>query len=347
MLQSNQSAVYREPHFQDGAGPEGQRLRLIERDIMLPGSDRIYRFQVAVDRAGIVEEVEGFNRALFLWLAALGAGLIAAMVIQVRYGLQPLRRIRWALGQVRNGQKSRLNEDFPSEVMPLVSELNALLEHNEAVVARAKTHVGNLAHALKTPLTVLGNEALLDKTSSLAKVVLGQTAAMSRHVDHHLARARAVARGGVIGSRAALGPALADLKRALERIYADRKLAFKIEGIQAAENVVFRGERQDLDEMLGNLMDNACKWANSRVRVTVTPEEGWIRVAVEDDGPGIALEARALVFGRGERADESVPGTGLGLAIVRDLAELCGGRIELSDSGLGGLKAVLTLPRAG
>lgn len=346
-LQSHVGKVYAHPHFSDIIGPEDQHLRVVERDILLPDSDRVFRFLIAADRSEIREEVAEFNRMLLLWLAALGGGLIAAMVIQVRYGLQPLRHIRRALAQIRNGGRSRLDENFPSEVMPLVLELNALLEHNESVVERAKTHVGNLAHALKTPLTVLGNEATLDKTSPLAEVVLRQTATMSRHVDHHLARARAVARGGVIGSRAPVGPALIDLKRALERIYAGRNLVFTLEGLEATDQAIFRGERQDLDEMLGNLMDNACKWARAWIGVTVTAQKAWIRVTVEDDGPGIAGDVRARMFGRGQRADESVPGTGLGLAIVRDLAELCGGRIELSDSALGGLKAVLTLPRAG
>jgi signal transduction histidine kinase len=345
-LHSGNEGNLTEPHFYDGLGPEDQQLRVIERDILLPESDRTFRFMVAADRSEIGEALTQFNRTLLIWLASLGAGLVAAMIIQVRYGLQPLRRLRTSLTEIRSGRKSRLEENFPNEVMPLVSELNALLEHNEAVVERAKTHVGNLAHALKTPLTVLSNEAALAPDSLLSQTVLKQTSAMSRQVNHHLARARAAARGNVIGSRAPLTPAIADLRRALERIYADRHLQFRIEGVLESGNEAFRGERQDLDEMLGNLMDNACKWTRTQVLVSVSFDNDWIRVAVEDDGPGIALESREQVFGRGERADLSVPGTGLGLAIVRDIAELCGGRIELSDSALGGLKALLTLPKA-
>lgn len=353
-LQPDLSIVNSRPHFYSMEGPDRQQLRVIERDIILPDSNRIFRFMVAADKSEIADAVAQFNRTLLIWLLLLGGGLIAAMVIQVRYGLQPLRRLRKSLSRIRGGEQKRLDDDFPSEVMPLVSELNALLSHNEMVVERAQTHVGNLAHSLKTPLTVLSNEAALQPGSALAQAVIRQTAAMSRHVNHHLVRARAVARGSVIGSRTAVEPALADLKRALDRIYAARHLDLTIEDMTRidpkqkppVEGLAFRGERQDLDEMLGNLMDNACKWARRKVLVRLRSDKNNIVVTIEDDGPGIAPQDRAHVFGRGERVDESVPGTGLGLAIVRDIAALCGGSIELDESALGGLKAILILPTA-
>jgi len=335
-------------------GPERQKLRVVERDITLPGVPGRYRFSLAGESREIAREVAAFNRALVWSLGALGAGLLAALVIQVQYGLRPLRRIRIALSRVRSGEARRLDGSFPSEIEPLVDELNALLTHNEQVVERARTHVGNLAHALKTPLAVLANEARsvnegqaanegrADETG-LAQVVARQVAAMRRHVDHYLTRARTAAAGGVIGARTSVAGAAGDLKRTLERIHAERDLDIRL---QAAPALFFRGEHQDFDEMLGNLMDNACKWAARKVQVSCTRRDGRLVIHVDDDGPGISQEEIDEVFGRGRRIDEAVPGSGLGLSIVRDIAELYGGSVHLSRAPLGGLRATLILPAA-
>ncbi len=325
------------------AGPEGQVLRVIERDISLPGSNQVYHFAVAGDVSELKDQISDFNRTLAWWLTALGGILLLAMAIQVRFGLRPLRQISAALGAIRSGRTRRLEGSFPNEIEPLARELNALLDHNEAVVTRAREHVGNLAHALKTPLSVLGNEAQANE-SPLARLVTEQTTNMSRHIDHHLTRARAAGRGGVIGARTAVAPAVRDLVRVMERLHPDRELSFDVSTVR--DDIAFRGERQDLDDMLGNLLDNASKWARARVRVTVTGDGDNLRVVVEDDGEGISEEVRDQVFERGERLDESVPGSGLGLAIVKDLAEICGGAVTLDRSDLGGLKAILRLPRA-
>ncbi len=344
-LSADLLTVHSTPHYRHAEGPEQQQLRVIERDIILADSDRTFRFIVAADTSEILDDIAQFNKTLLIWLAALGAGLIAAMVIQVRYGLRPLRRIRSSLTRIRTGEKARLESDFPNEVMPLVDEMNALLSHNEAIVERARTHVGNLAHSLKTPLTVISNEASMNPDNPMSEIVERHAGAMSRNIHHHLARARAAARGSIIGSRTRVEPVLDDLKRVLLRIYNDRGIKIGIEA-ESGVQLAIRGERQDLEEMLGNLMDNACKWARTEVRVTVALNNGRVFVTVEDDGPGIAAEARAQVFGRGERIDESVPGTGLGLSIVKDIAELCEGEITLAESELGGLKASLSLPFA-
>jgi len=323
-------------------GPEGEPLHLVEREFSLPGADHRFRYGVAGDSTEIDEEVQRFDTTLTWSLGVLGLGLVAALLLQVRFGLQPLRRIRQAIVAVRTGRAQRLEGEFPVEISPLSDELNILLEHNAAVLERARTQVSNLAHALKTPLSVLTNEAALG-AGPLAETVKRQTTAMRRHVDHYLTRARAAAATRVLGVRADLASVVEDLRRTLERIYAEREIRVEAD---VPQGLGFRGERQDLEEMLGNLVDNACKWARSRVVIAARAEGESIVCTVDDDGPGLPEDQRAAVFDRGTRLDESVPGYGLGLAIVRDIAELYGGSISLEVSPLAGLRAVLTLPAA-
>lgn len=323
-----------------------QTLRFVRRDLTLPGSDRTYTFMVTGDMAEVRADIQVFNRTLAWSLGALGLGLIVAMLIQVRYGLQPLRRIRAALADVSSGRADRMTGDFPVEVEPLVDEINVLLDNKAAVVERARTHVGNLAHALKTPLTVLTNAVAGSGKADgarLAETVRRQLAIMNRHVDHYLVRARTAAMGGVLGARTPLRPVAEDLSRTLERIHSERGVTIEIAG---GEGLYFRGERQDLEEMLGNLIDNACKWAEAQVRVTMSAADARLAVAVDDDGPGLSPEEREAAFGRGQRLDQAVSGSGLGLAIVRDIAGLNDGRIVLEKSALGGLRAILELPAA-
>jgi signal transduction histidine kinase len=324
------------------AGPDGRNLRLAERTVTLPGFPHRLHYMVAAEDSEIDREVARFNKALIWSLAALGLGLIAAVLIQVRFGLIPLKRMRAALADIRAGRAEKLSGEFPAEVEPLAGELNALLEHNAQVVERARTHVGNLAHALKTPLAVLSNEATRE-TGHLAQSVARQTAVMRRQIDRNLSRARAAATAGVLGARTPVLPVIEDLKRTLERIHAERRIAIEITGERAA---AFRGERQDLEEMLGNLMDNGCKWARARVRVAIARDGERLAVIVEDDGPGLSAEERMQLFQRGKRLDEAVPGSGLGLAIVRDIAALYDGSVALDEGALGGLKVTLTLPLA-
>ncbi len=328
--------------FRDLRGPSDQALRAVDRAITLPPSDEPLTFTVAADPAEIKSEIARFNAVLSYALAALGFGLITAVLIQVRFGLTPLRRMRDRLAAIRSGRAERLEGEFPAEVTPLADELNALLEHNAQVVDRARTHVGNLAHALKTPLAVLTNEAG-DREGDLAEVVRRQTAVMRRQVDHYLVRARTAATGGVLGARTEVAPVVEDLRRTLARIHADRAVVVET---AASDPAVFRGERHDLEEMLGNLMDNACKWAAGRVRVEVVQEGTKLTVVVDDDGPGLRPEDRAAALDRGRRLDEGVPGSGLGLSIVADIAGLYGGALSLEDAPLGGLRARLVLPAA-
>jgi signal transduction histidine kinase len=329
-------------------GPDGQRLRAVERLIAMPRTaegredTQTFRFIVAGDLTETEADVARFNRTLFWSFAAFSLGLLAAIAIQVRVGLMPLRRVSEALARIREGRARQLEGKFPSEIAPLASELNGLIAHSAEVVGRARAHVANLAHFLKTPLTVLANEAA-GATGPLAETVSRQVTSMRRQVDHYLARARAAGALDVLGSRTEVGPVLNDLARVLKRMHAEKGLSIDVD---VAPGLAFRGEREDLEEMAGNLVDNACKWARRRITVEARSLDGGkFSLAVEDDGPGLTPEERSRAMQRGERFDESVPGTGLGLAIVRDISKLYGGNITLGESPLGGLAARLELPR--
>jgi signal transduction histidine kinase len=330
-----------------GEGPDGQHVRIVERQIEFPirstrdPSDvRTYTFLVAGNLAQLETEIARFDAMLFWSFALLGLGLIAAIFVQVRVGLTPLRRLSRALTRIRDGSERKLVGHYPAEIAPLAAELNSLIAHSAEVVGRARGHVSNLAHFLKTPLTVLSSEAEA-QGGPLGDSVKRQVATMRRQVDHYLARARAAGALDVLGNRTPVKPVLDDLSRVLMRIHASRAIVIDVECPPA---LAFRGERQDLEEMAGNLIDNACKWAHSRVRVQAARKGAMLHLVIGDDGAGLDAEERAQVGERGERLDESVPGFGLGLAIVRDIAKLYGGSFELGESELGGLEARLALP---
>jgi signal transduction histidine kinase len=269
--------------------------------------------------------------------------LIGGVMLQVRFGLRPLFRLQREVAAVRTGKTDRVRDDYPAELEPLASELNALVAHNQEVVERQRTHVGNLAHALKTPLTVMDAEAQA-RPGQLGEVVRRQVEVMREQVDHHLRRARASARQQGGGERTAVAPLLEELALTLERIFLDKGVEIDW---RAPDDLLFHGERQDLLELAGNVMENACKWCKARVRVTAEALDATrFSLTVEDDGPGLAAEDRAGVLQRGARLDETSPGSGLGLSIVDELARAYGGALALSDSHWGGLRATLTLPLA-
>jgi signal transduction histidine kinase len=299
----------------------------------------------------VEENLAAFRGQLIQALALAGLGLLAVTLFQIRFGLFPLSKVEQSLAAIRSGEAGRLDGDLPAEIKPLQQELNALLKSNQEIVERARTHVGNLAHALKTPLAVLINEARSDD-SPLARKVTEQADTMTTQVNLYLDRARMAARIGVIGRVTEVRPVGESIVRALERIYRDKQLTYSLE---CASGTRFQGERQDLEEMLGNLLDNASKWARSRVSLEASTHSGphgngasgdWLEIRVEDDGPGLTAEELAEPIARGRRLDETKPGSGLGHSIVADLAYCYSGKFELARSDLGGLSARLTLPLA-
>ncbi|WFE88422.1 ATP-binding protein [Roseibium porphyridii] len=325
-------------------GPTGDEIRVLQQRISI--EDVPYIIAVGAATAGFWADIAEFSRMVAITLCVVGLGLILAIFLQVRVGLRPLSRLRASLSAVRQGEADRIDEALPREIAPLAVELNALIVSNREIVERARTHVGNLAHGLKTPLSVISNEARASG-GPLAEKVSEQTAIMSTQIQHHLERARMAAQRRVIGVSCETEPVLSRLIRAMGKIYRDKGVAVTFD--QAPE-IRFRGESQDLEEMGGNLIDNACKWAVSKVAVKVetlldpTTNRDMFSITVEDDGPGLTPEERAEAVKRGRRLDETVPGTGLGLSIVADLAALYGGKFTLDGSDLGGLKAKLILP---
>jgi signal transduction histidine kinase len=326
-------------HTYDSDEFDGEPLRISERDVILPGSKVRWRFQVAQSREMIDTQIKQLRSTLFWSFFALGIGLLILAALQTFYGLWPLRRVRQDVAAIRSGAKTRITEDFPNEVRPLTDEINQLLAHSEEQAEEARRHAGNLAHALKTPLTVITNAATAN-APDLAETVCREAIVMRRQVDHHLARARAIGRRASAHARATVWESLESVQRAVDRLY--EKVTVDIAGDKKAQ---VRVERQDLDEMLGNLVENAAKYGGGRVFVTVEPQDGMIDILVEDDGKGIPRQQREAIFQRGARLDTDKPGTGLGLAIVRDVAEIYGGKITLEESeDLGGLLARLSLP---
>ena len=329
------------PHVYDSNEFAGEPLRIAERDVILPGSEVRWRFQVAQSREMIDSQSHDLRQTLFWSFAAVGAGLLILAALQTFYGLWPLRRVQREVAAIRSGRKQRISDTFPTEIEPLTEEINQLLAHSEAQAEEARRHAGNLAHALKTPLTVITNAATAH-SSDLDQTVIREASVMRRQVDHHLARARAIGRRASVQARAKVWESVCAVERAVDRLYEEATV--DIAGDKTAQ---VRVERQDLDEMIGNLVENAAKYGGGRVFITVEKQEPMVDIVVEDDRRGIPEREREAIFARGARLDTDKPGTGLGLAIVRDVAEIYGGRVSLEESeDLGGLLARLTLPAA-
>ena len=335
--------VDHEPHFYDNTQFPDEPLRVVERTVILPYSETRWTFTVAAAREQLDGQIAQI-RSIIIWsFVVLGLGLFAMAGLQSYYGLMPLRRIRAAIQRIRTTGTNRVTDPLPLEVQPLVEELNMLLAHSERQAEEARTHAGNLAHALKTPLTVVNNAATAH-APDLADTVIREARTMRRHVDHHLARARAVGRRSVGHARTPVCDSAEAVRRAVERLYPE--VRFDIDGSREARVAI---ERQDLDEILGNLIENAAKYGGGSVFVTIDAEPDPERcvIWIEDDGTGIPEEERIRIFDRGARLDTGKPGTGLGLAIVRDVAEIYGGEVTLGESeDLGGLLVRLLLPRA-
>jgi signal transduction histidine kinase len=329
--------------FFEMRGPQDKPLRAAAILTQLPGHANPVVFIAAEDRSPIDADADRFGRITALALLLLGGGLILAVVVQVRVGLAPLFQLRREVASVRRGKAERLTRTYPEELEPLAVELNALLEHNQEVVERQRTHVGNLAHALKTPLSVMITEAS-QQPGALAEVVTRQADVMREQVDHHLRRARAAARSQTSGERTPVEPILDELAVTLERIFQDKGVEIDW---RCPEDLCFQGEKQDLMELAGNVMENAGKWCKGKIRAvaTPTPADRWTLI-VDDDGPGLPPERWTDALKRGQRMDEHTPGSGLGLSIVDELARAYGGSVTLGESPLGGLRVALDLPRS-
>ena len=335
-------------HVHQVAGPLGATLLVLERSVHAPETPaRPWRVLVAADTRSTQAAVNRFTGLLIFSLGVLLLLLVLAALAQVYVGLRPLRSLEQAVSDVREGRAQGLQGHFPQEIQPLTEDFNRVLERHADMLERARHHAGNLAHAVKTPLAVLAQAAAQAPANPLAPLLLEQVQLATRHIDWHLARARAAGAQRLPGQRSALAPVLSGLIRVMERVHAARGIAIYVE---PTPGLTFAGEEHDLHEMLGNLLDNACKWARHTVRVSAcSPSDAAtppLRVCIEDDGPGIDEGLRQQVLTRGVRADESVPGSGLGLAIVADLVALYGGSLQLGRSALGGLKVELLLPAA-
>ena len=326
-------------HTYDSNQFPDEKLRVVERDVTLPGSKVRWRFQVATSREALDAQIAVLRRTLVRSFVLLGVGLVILAALQTFYGLLPLRRVRLEIAKLRAGRSDRIAGDLPLELLPMVEELNALVAHNETQAEEARRHAGNLAHALKTPLTVIMNAATA-QSDDLADTVIREARTMRRQVDHHLARARAVGRRGAAQSRAEVWASLEAVERAVRRLYPDARI-----DMDGDKGATVRVERQDLEELLGNLVENAAKYGGGSVFTTVGRAGDMVEILVEDDGTGIPEADRIRIFDRGARLDSNKPGTGLGLAIVRDVAEIYGGSVRLEESeDLGGLLVRLRLP---
>ncbi|ESY71458.1 MULTISPECIES: ATP-binding protein [unclassified Mesorhizobium] len=325
-------------------GIDGEQLEVFESEFVLDSKNRAARFRVMGNQSELEQEIASFQRRLLTYLSLFGVGMIAINAIAILLGLQPLRRVRNALAMVREGTAQRLDGQFPAEIEPLANETNALIENNRRIVERSRTQVGNLAHSLKTPLAVLLNEGRA-LGGAKGQLIAEQAASMQKQVEHYLQRARVAAQRDSVVFRTPVTPLVQRMVRVLQKLNPQTNLSLSL----PAAEIVFAGEREDLEELIGNLLENAMKWAKSAVLVSVVPltgkddPAGLFEIDIEDDGPGIPDDKAREALKRGRRLDETKPGTGLGLAIVADLVNEYGGVLALERSGMGGLKAVVRL----
>lgn len=323
----------------DGVGIDGERLHYRIKQVTTPAGTAT--IVTSSPRAAVLGPLREAMVTLAISLGVLGLALVAAILLQIRLGLRPLQRLRLALADVRSGAATRVPDDQPLEIQPLVHELNGLLSQNETNLERARGHVANLAHGLKTPLATLAL-ALSDRHRDVETLqpLLGL---MERRIRHHLGRARSAALSGPVRTRTTIAPRARDLGDVLLKIHSDKSIVLAID---VPETLAAACEAQDLDEMLGNLMENGFKWASGRVSVRATTEDRIVQVTIDDDGAGLLPAQQAQVLLPGERLDESAPGFGFGLSITRELAELYGGSLDLGRADMGGLRVTLRLPAA-
>jgi signal transduction histidine kinase len=316
------------PSIQDGTGPRGEKLRVAERLVMPPGAQDPIRIRVAMNRQSLDDQIASFNLLMLSSFAVLGVGLVAGGTVQLIWGMRPLRQARQSLALLRAGQQASLaHAGAPSEIAPLLEEIDALVQQNHDTVERARAHVGNLAHALKTPLAV--QRTALEPGAADIRLAREQTRAMELLVQHHLSRARGAALAGAAATDASPVEVAQEIAMALRRIFANKDLDVDVLGDESLRAKV---DRQDLMEMLGNLLENACQWAQHQVTLSVAQGSRALLITITDDGPGLSSQDYDTVLARGVRLDEAKPGSGLGLAITRDLVSLYGGSLSLQEA---------------
>lgn len=323
-------------------GPNGQQLSVVETEVVLDAENRVARFRVMGNLSEVEGEIADFRYTLYFYLGIFGLGgtLINAAVIL--FGLRPLDRVRRSLGDIREGKVTRLDEDLPNEIAPLAREMNALIDNNRRIMDRSRTQVGNLAHSLKTPLSVLVNESRTIGGTE-GRIIAEQSAAMQVQVQHYLQRARVAAQRDSVVFRAPVTPILERLVRVTAKLNPGMDVQFN----NYMDHAIFAGEQEDLEEVVGNLMENAGKWGRNIIRLTLAQVDSGFEISVEDDGAGLAPAQIQDALARGKRLDETKPGTGLGLSIVNDTVREYGGTLRLErSSALGGLNARLILPIA-
>ncbi len=325
----------------EALGPGGERVNVVENDFILDPQNRIARFRVMGNRSELELDIAAFETQLYSYLVLFGVGMAAINAIVILLGLRPLDQVRNALAEVREGNAQKLDGKFPSEIEPLARETNALIENNRRILERARTQVGNLAHSLKTPLAVLLNEGRA-MGGEQGRLIVEQASALQQQVEHYLQRARIAAQRDSVVFRTPANEAMERLVRVFRKL--DPRIAVEYE--EPGRPLVFAGEREDFEEIAGNLLENSVKWARTRVRISLEASQGDLLLNIEDDGPGIPEDQAREALERGRRLDESKPGTGLGLAIVHDLVREYGGELALERSALGGLKAAIRLPSA-
>ncbi len=335
---SNFRRVYLAP------GLDGETLEISETEIEMGSVDKIARFRVMGNHSELDADISEFATQLYLYLTLFGLGSIAVNALAISVGLNPLRKAKESLKQIREGKAQKLDGEFPPEIAPLATEMNALIDNNRRIVERSRTQVGNLAHSLKTPLAVISNEGQ-SLGGKKGAVITGQAVAMQQQIQHYLQRARIAAQRDSVVFRAPVTPILIRMQRVMQKLNPDKIFEFT----PPANEIVFGGEAEDFEEVIGNLLENAAKWGRKNIsikltKVTATSATPLFSVEIGDDGPGLTKDQMGEAIKRGKRMDESKPGTGLGLSIVSDTVREYGGAIALGKSSLGGLSVTITLP---
>ena len=325
------------------ASPDAPTVQRLEAQLYVGESTTLYQVMVAVNRGEFEADISAFNRQMFVFFTLFGLGTIIAMYFAIRVCLRPLNTAKRALGDVRDGNSETVAGHYPKEVIPLISEINGLIETNKSIIERARTQVGNLAHGLKTPLAVIANESRSKKGAAF-RTIEEQSELMRIQIQTYLNRARIAAQKDVILARTDITPVIERLVRVMGKLSPETEFLVHAQG-----EIMFAGEEQDLEELLGNLLENAARHAQAKVSVSIgivatNASDTMLEITIDDDGPGVSPAQREQIVKRGVRLDEKMPGSGLGLSIVNDIVGEYGGVFDLAENSWGGLSVVVKLP---